>query len=424
MTTAVGNARLRAARQALGIRSQAALADAVTDTARSIGLRVSINPRTVRRWESASPPWPHPDHARALESLFQRPLEELGFTPPWADAESGLSRNRTGAYITRGPKPAHPSLGTAAIAIPSSVATDYASITACYRHLYWTLPPARLHRSVAEHSHLGAELIAQVPSVNRPLIAAAVSEVSLLSGRLEFFDLQQPELSRPSFTRALEAAHEASDLLLGSAALAHMAFAPAFSGDPGRAEEARERIRGARAFARRADGPAQFLGWLDAVEAEVETRFGDTRLALRLIHHAEQVLASADDKPLPEWFDWFSEARLAGFKGNTLMVAGQGRAARETLKAVLNGLPEDAAKQRAITLADLAAAAIIEKQPERACEYIESALDQLGHYWYATGMDRVKTVRSSLRAYESLPAVKALDERLYDWHTTLNAVVG
>src|SRR6202008_2072166 len=138
-----------------------------------------------------------------------------------------------------------------------------------------------------------------------------------------------------------------------------------------------DKIRAARAFARRANASADVLAWLDAVEAEVETRFGDTRRALRLIHHAEQALASTDDRPSPDWFDWFSETRLAGFKGNTLMVAGQGRAARQTLERVLEELPEDAVKQRAVTLADLAASAVIEKQPERACEYLEAALDQL-----------------------------------------------
>ena len=107
-----------------------------------------------------------------------------------------------------------------------------------------------------------------------------------------------------------------------------------------------------------------------------------------------------------------------------MLVAGQGRAARETLKRVLEELPEDAVKQRAVILADLAASAVIEKSPETACEYLEAALDQLGHYWYATAMDRVKTVRKSLRNDESLPAVRALDERLYDWSTTLNSLMG
>src|SRR5690349_21435023 len=83
------NTRLRSARQALGLRSQQQLADAVTRAGHNIGLRINITARTVRRWESDAPPWPHPDHQAALEALFQRPITELGFTPPWAGDQPG-----------------------------------------------------------------------------------------------------------------------------------------------------------------------------------------------------------------------------------------------------------------------------------------------------------------------------------------------
>ena len=64
MTTEPGsNTRLRAARQALGLRSQQHLADAVTRAGAQIGLRVSITERTVRRWESENPPWPQNETA-------------------------------------------------------------------------------------------------------------------------------------------------------------------------------------------------------------------------------------------------------------------------------------------------------------------------------------------------------------------------
>lgn len=91
---------------------------------------------------------------------------------------------------------------------------------------------------------------------------------------------------------------------------------------------------------------------------------------------------------------------------------------------MLRDLPDEAVKQRSIILADLAAAAVIEKTPEQACEYLSQALDQLGQNWYATAMERVKAVRQSLREWESLPEVRKLDERLYDWHTTVNSLVG
>lgn len=97
--------------------------------------------------------------------------------------------------------------------------------------------------------------------------------------------------------------------------LAHMTFIPAFSGDPKRAEEARDKIRAARTFARRAPASPEMLAWLDAVEAEAETRFGDTRKALQLIRHGEETFANEEPPPSPAWLDWFSPVRLAGFKG-------------------------------------------------------------------------------------------------------------
>jgi hypothetical protein len=71
---------------------------------------------------------------------------------------------------------------------------------------------------------------------------------------------------------------------------------------------------------------------------------------------------------------------------------------------------------RVISLAD--------NDPEQACTLAEEALDHLARYWYATGMDRVRTVRESLTKWESLPCVRRLDERLYDWNTTVNALTG
>jgi len=425
-----GNTRLRSARQALGLRSQQQLADAVTRAGNSIGLRISITARTVRRWESDAPPWPHPDHQAAVEALFQRPIAELGFTPPWADAGSGTpqpesspaSRTLTAGSLA-GSLTVFPQRYPAA-SLPSSVVTDYISITTAHRHMYWTVPPAQLHDVVAAHVHLGARLVPSVPEAARRSLAAAVSESSLLAGRIEFFDLQNPAKGQASLVIALQAAQDAQDPLLGSAVLAHMAFIPAFSGDRKRADEARDKIRAARAFARRGPASPEMLAWLDAVEAEVETRFGNTRKALQLIHHGEDIFATEEPRPSPPWLDWFSPVRLAGFKGNTLLIAKQPGPARDTLQSVLDRLPTESAKQRSVILGDLAAAAVAENDPEQACLLAEEALDHLARYWYATGMDRVRAVRESLTKWESRPCVRRLDERLYDWNTTVNALTG
>jgi hypothetical protein len=419
------NTRLRAARQALGLRSQQQLAEAVTRAGAQISLRISITERTVRRWESENPPWPQPDHQAALEHLFSRPVTELGFTPPWASEETPPQPDR--------PTPAGTgNAGTGALGmfprraladpLPGSIAADFITITSAYRHMYWTVPPAQLHDAVATHVRLGTVLVASVPEAAQRSLAAAMAESSLLAGRIEFFDTQKPHEAQQSFVVALQAAQDAHDSLLGAAALAHMAFIPAFSGDPKRAEEARDKVRAARTFARRASAPPEMLAWLDAVEAEAETRFGDTRKALQLIRHAEEIYATGEPRPLPAWLDWFSPVRLAGFKGNTLLMDRQPGPARETLQRVLDQLPEDSAKQRSVILGDLAAVAVSENNPEEACRLSELALDQLARTWYATGMARVKAVRETLSQWESLPCMRRLDERLYDWSTTLNAL--
>ena len=91
---------------------------------------------------------------------------------------------------------------------------------------------------------------------------------------------------------------------------------------------------------------------------------------------------------------------------------------------MLDHLPEHALKQRSVILGDLAAVAASEDDPDEACRLAELALDQLARTWYATGMARVRAVRASLSPWESLPCVRRLDERLYDWNTTINALAG
>ena len=422
-----GNTRLRSARQALGLRSQQQLAEAITRVGLGIGLRISITERTVRRWESDNPPWPHPDHQAAIEHLFGRPVTELGFTPPWAgdepDSPQTAASPTIAAGAAAGPLAVFPRRAPSD-PLPGSVVADYIAITSAYRHMYWAVPPAQLHDTVAAHVKLGAGLVASVPEAARRSLAAAVSESSLLAGRIEFFDLQNPQQAQASLVIALQAAQDAHDSLLGSAVLAHMAFIPAFSGDARRAEEARDKIRAARQFARRGSASPEMLAWLDAVEAETETRFGDTRKALQLIRHAEDIYTSEEPRPSPAWLDWFSPVRLAGFKGNTLLADRQPGPARETLQGVLDHLPEHALKQRSVILGDLAAVAASEDDPDEACRLAELALDQLARTWYATGMARVRAVRASLSPWESLPCVCRLDERLYDWNTTINALAG
>ena len=79
-----GNTALRSARLIAGYTTRQGFAEALTQRARQQGIRITITERTVRRWESDTPGWPRDDAQRALTSLLNLPMENLGFTPPWS----------------------------------------------------------------------------------------------------------------------------------------------------------------------------------------------------------------------------------------------------------------------------------------------------------------------------------------------------
>ena len=299
------------------------------------------------------------------------------------------------------------------------MAGDYAAITVSYRRLYTSVLPTYLHAAVIEHTRLGTHVLGETDGVSHTILATALAEALLLAGRIEFFDLRQPDDADATFVRALQAAGEADDALLGSAILAHAAFVPGWSE---RSDEFADRMRAARTYARRAPASAEFLAWLDAVEAECETISGHTREALGLIEHAETVLAAGSEHASRDWFTWFSPMRLAAFKGNTQLKAGHLPQAKETLTGALNAAAAADDKQRTVILGDLAAVEAAQRNAEGACDYAEQALQQLAITWYVAGMDRIPDVRKALQPWADQHCVQALDDQLYSWQATLSTL--
>ncbi|MET9575483.1 tetratricopeptide repeat protein [Streptomyces massasporeus] len=422
MPRPTGNVRLKAARVAAGFNSQQDLADALTEHAKGMGIRgLSIGVRQVRRWESDNPPWPQPDCQRVLVHLLGQNLEALGFTPPWGAegvAPDPIRRRPVaGGAATLGLVMGS---GRAVVAAhPPTAGADFEAVTRSHRRLYWSVAPTTLHPAVVAHATLGCALLPETSDSTRRTIAAALAETYLLAGRIEFFDFSEPTTAHDTLLLALQAAGEADDALLGSAIIAHMAFIPGWAGDQAGAQE---RMIAARTYARRVHASAEFLAWLDAVEAECETRCGDTRTALNLINHAEDILEVGNEHPSPPWMDWFSPARLAAFKGNTQVLAGHLPQARAALLQALEAMTPGEEKQRTVVYGDLAAVEAASGNPEEACEYAGKALDQLAVTWYATGMDRVREVRRALTPHQQERCVRDLDDRLYDWSTTLSAL--
>lgn len=406
MPRPAGNTRLKAARLAAGFGSQQALADAL-----------GVGVRQVRRWESENPPSPQPDQAQALTRELGQDLESLGFSSPnTARPDRGRRSVRTATAAVVGLA----AVPTTAITMqPATVATDFLAVTRSHRRLYWSVAPATLHPAAQAHGSLGCALLTETAGQTRRAVAAALAESYLLAGRIEFFDMRDADRARNTLLLALQAAGEADDPLLGAAVLAHTAFIPAWEGER---DKAAERMVAARTYARRGAPSAELLAWLDAVEAECETRCGDTRTALHLIGHAEDTLAADSEQQSPDWLDWFSPVRLAAFKGNTQLKAGHLPQARETLLGVLDSLDPSEEKQATVVLGDLAAVEAAAGHPDEACRYALRALDQLERTWYAMGMDRVREVRRTLAPHQHERCVRELDDRLYGWSTTVSAL--
>ncbi|MEU5668631.1 helix-turn-helix transcriptional regulator, partial [Streptomyces longwoodensis] len=177
---AEGNTRLKSARIAAGYRSQQALADAL-----------GVGVRQVRRWESATPPWPHADQEQALTRLLGQDMEALGFAP---QAGVPVDRARRTVLAAGAAGVGVAPIPTQAVAVqPATAAEDYEAVTRSHRRLYWSVAPATLHPAAAAHATLGCALLPEAAGQTRARIASALAETLLLAGRVEFFDMREAD---------------------------------------------------------------------------------------------------------------------------------------------------------------------------------------------------------------------------------------
>ena len=318
-----------------------------------------------------------------------------------------LSTSTSTSVATPGPDQTAPVAGrpSAARAYPASDGPEtapvdgFALITAQHRAMYWSVPAAAMFAPVAAHSELGLGLLRAARSPGaRAGLALPVAETALLVARMAFFDLQRPEVAQDYFDTALDAAVESGDRAMQSAVLTHMAFVPAFAGVPG---PARALMARAHRTAHGAVGATQ-QSWMLAVEAEVEAKLGNPDRAASLISRSESALAGQSGaEPVPQWLDFFDAARLASFKGFCLLSAGRPQSAARALEQTLRTLPESGIKQRSIVLADLAQARVQQGELDESVRLLGSAISTLQENWYATGVERVDSVRRSLAAHNA-----------------------
>lgn len=309
------------------------------------------------------------------------------------------------ALVPGGDRPAGLRLDTPS---PSVANVEQAeSLALRYQELYHSVDPASLIRPVAAHLRAVSELlgIARSEPLRRRLLEN-YAQVSLLAGRVAFFDLRDPMAARAYLNLALESAEEAGNGALAAGALGHASFLAAADR---RYTAATSYLHGANRYAA---GAPRLESWLCAVEAEIQTNAGAVDAALAAIERAQALAGNSHREPTNAWFDFYDDARLAGFAGFTYLHAGRTDAAEAALSQALAWLPAGASKQRAVVLTDLAVVHVRRREIDEATRLAVDAADALAQAGYATGTERLLAFRARLRPWEDHPGVRVLDERL------------
>lgn len=291
----------------------------------------------------------------------------------------------------------------------TETATSLANLADGYQRLYHVTAPTLLITPVVAHLDVTRELLRDSRSAClRRALLKNQAQVALLAGRISFFDLNDATAARGYYALAFESSVEAGAHHLTSAALGHTAFIPAAEG---RLTTAVQYLDQASTVLDR-DPHHRLEAWLAAVGSEITANAHSTRESLDYVDRARTSFARPGLAPELPWFDFFDETRLNGFAGYANLRADRHDDALTLLSATLSCLPDQAVKQRAVVLADLAAAHLGRGDVGHACVIAIDAVDRLRQAGYATGVDRLRALRSSLTPWATSAAVRNLDQHL------------
>ena len=347
----------------------------------------------VGRWERGEHT-PRPPYPRLLCLLFGVSAEALGLSDLEATSSGHL-------LLGRGWRVERP------LRISEETAHNLDVVTAAFRRMYHTVDAHDLIDGVAQHVRTTRAYWRRTsdPELRRSL-AAVTSETAMLAGRMSFFDLGRPSEAEPYYQTALEAAEAAGDRALQAVVLGNKSFIPRDRQD---FDGARHLLRQAKELAE--DEPT-IRSWATALEAMTHIWARQPAQSLAAMEQAEALMdqARADDRPA--WFDYYDASRLAGFNGLMRIRLGDPETAHARLGEAIVALPSEAAKQRACYLADQATVYANAGEVEEACQLGTEALRILDEVEYATGVQRVRDLRTKLRPYRDHPAVADLTEQL------------
>ncbi|WP_282695229.1 hypothetical protein [Streptomyces sp. CC208A] len=449
-----GNRHLKRARQRVHL-TQEQNADKLTKLAATmyeageLTKRTSVSPRQYRRWESATPPWPHPDHRKLLERFYGRSIHELGFTPPGdvppstltvaepvpvlpaartevethdlvnrrkllTTGAAALGMTATGAGL--------PWLSRTAAAAPGDgdlrVTGDDVDLLRDAAHDLDAIDQRfggdRLWRGARNQlmwlHHLIDEGIYTDP-VGQELHAIA----GQLTTSLGWFcyDADRQTEARVYFSEALNTAMLSGDDALATRTLSNMARQ---SVDLGKAREAIRFARIAQAHATEWSAPPRVGALLAIREAQGHARLGDEISAGNAIKRAWQHFEHGTSQRDPDWTVFLNEAELTCLEGMCRLDLGQHRQAVRILDQSARLQDIEHSRNLGMCLARLAYAALQGRDLDHSVHAVSESLRLVeGGMTSTRNMKQLTLVRNGLSLHQAHAPAREMVERLTEY---------
>lgn len=410
--------------------------------------RTSVSPRQFRRWESAAPPWPHPDHRKLLERFYGGPIHELGFIPPGDVPASMLT--------VREPVPVLPAVRTEVETYDPvnrrKLFTRGAALgmTAAGAGLPWLSPTAAAepgddelrvnHDDVEELRSATHDLdvIDQRFGSDRLWRGArnqlmwlhhlidngtytdpVGQELQTIAGQLTTslgwfcYDADRQTEARVYFSEALNTAMLNGDDALATRTLSNMARQ---SVDLGKAREAIRFARIAQAHATEWSAPPRVGALLAIREAQGHARLGDEISAVSAIKRAWKHFEHGTSQRDPDWTAFLNEAELTCLEGMCRLDLGQHRQSVKILDRSTELQDIGHSRNLGMCLARLAYAALQGRDLDHSVHAVDESLRLIeGGMTSTRNMKQLTLVRNGLTVHQEHRPAREMAERLTEY---------
>ncbi|MCI0385996.1 helix-turn-helix transcriptional regulator [Streptomyces sp. CNQ085] len=362
--------------------TQEELAEAVNLRLRADGHEGTVSDRTVRNWLAGKTVWPHARQRQALEAVFGRAVEELGFTPPAGRQDTALPppqedpvRRRHFLTATTGTTAA--AVPLVAASRPSSVGTSDVIRLREGLEALTTLDQSRgghdgLERTALSSAGQALRLQERAASqrIRQRLFGVAADYTA--AAAWSAIDARHPEHAQRYLDRALYLSRMSKNHTAELRVWNSYAMLARESRNYTQAVDAAQAAQTTTAARR-----DPFLASLaHARTATGHAYLGDRQAALRSLGYAEEALSKADPgAPRPSWTVFYGPGELHGLTSIVHHQLGDPAKAEAAAHRDLAATPARFRRNRALATVWLALAQLHQHDVEQACATAETVFD-------------------------------------------------